>query len=539
MTPPDQPELDALDEDLVAYLDGELDAESARRIENLLSTDDSARRKLRQLAGSWDLLDQLPRQALGESFMRTTVAMIAVATSQDLAIEQTALPSRKRRRWIAALVAAIAAASVGFAAVVVWWPDRNEPLLRDLPVIENFDAYRHGGNLAFLHQLDKSALFFENGPEGSASQSPAPPQAAAAYANISARRERVLSLAPDAKTDLRKQLEKFAALPEEDKQKLRDFDEQLRADPNHARLRNVLQQYSDWLGALNALERHDLLQLPPDQRLSRIRELRDRDIGRLARQFAGRGQKLLPESDIREIMSWLERIAFRDKAAILKDAAPHEVDEVNSRPMEQQGHALGFILAKRSGGGPPQLPPSIDSKDFELLEESDKLSREARDILKKQPDLEQKRKQISEWIFAFFRAQFASRFEVSRETLHNFFLNDLSDEERNELNVLPPDEFRLMLRRLYFQKKRFGGHHGPGGPPDFRGPPGDGPPFSGENDKRGKKQFGKGGPGGDGPRGKWGRPEEDRPRQPPDKEGRDRPDRPLRRNQPRSGEPTA
>jgi len=71
--------LDFLDEELVAYLDGELDSQATKRLEDLLASDEPARKRLSQLANSWELLDQLPRATVDDLFTRTTVKMVALA----------------------------------------------------------------------------------------------------------------------------------------------------------------------------------------------------------------------------------------------------------------------------------------------------------------------------------------------------------------------------------------------------------------------------------------------------------------------------
>ena len=48
-------------EQLVAYLDGELDAESSLQVERRLAEDAEFRRELRQLQRAWDMLDELPK----------------------------------------------------------------------------------------------------------------------------------------------------------------------------------------------------------------------------------------------------------------------------------------------------------------------------------------------------------------------------------------------------------------------------------------------------------------------------------------------
>src|SRR5690349_18118484 len=93
--------LDQLDEELVAYLDGELEADATKRLENVLATDDRARRRLNQLAVSWDLLEQLPRATVDDNFTRTTVEMLALEAEGAIAQAQAVAPSRKRLRWLA------------------------------------------------------------------------------------------------------------------------------------------------------------------------------------------------------------------------------------------------------------------------------------------------------------------------------------------------------------------------------------------------------------------------------------------------------
>src|SRR5260221_7987301 len=90
----DSSQIESLDEELVAYLDGQLDPESARHVEQRLASEETARRRLQQLAQSWDMLDQLPHAAADETFTRSTVQMVAVAAAQEF----TAPPASEPRR---------------------------------------------------------------------------------------------------------------------------------------------------------------------------------------------------------------------------------------------------------------------------------------------------------------------------------------------------------------------------------------------------------------------------------------------------------
>ena len=109
----------ALDEQLVAYLDGELDAESGRRIEALLASDAEVRRRLQSLERTWDLLDELDAAPVGEPFTQTTLEMVAVAAHEDVERERAEAPRRRRRRLLATGGGLLAAAAAGFLAVVL------------------------------------------------------------------------------------------------------------------------------------------------------------------------------------------------------------------------------------------------------------------------------------------------------------------------------------------------------------------------------------------------------------------------------------
>ncbi|MGE0610676.1 MAG: anti-sigma factor [Pirellulales bacterium] len=152
------PEL--LDE-LSAYLDGELDAERSRAIEEMLARDPAVRAEVQRLERAWQLLEELPCEGVDESFTQSTVAMLAVAAEQDLAQQTQALPTLQRRRWLRAAIGLAAAAALGFACVQLAAPASNQQLLRDLTVIEQLDEYRQAGDIEFLRLLTDAEVFPE------------------------------------------------------------------------------------------------------------------------------------------------------------------------------------------------------------------------------------------------------------------------------------------------------------------------------------------------------------------------------------------
>ena len=146
-------------EQLIAYLDGELDPEESRQVEQRLSDDESYRQQLKRLDEAWALLDHLPQSEVDDVFTRTTVAMVAVAAENDASLAE------RGRRWRLWVASSLSIATVGLAAIVGYLitryhlagPDRE--LVKDLPVIEKVDVYRYAESMEWLEMLDESGLF--------------------------------------------------------------------------------------------------------------------------------------------------------------------------------------------------------------------------------------------------------------------------------------------------------------------------------------------------------------------------------------------
>lgn len=156
----DSPQQELHDE-LTAYLDGELDADGARRVEERLARDAAYRGELHKLERTWSLLDRLPRASVDEKFSKSTIEMVAVSASQEAEAIARELPRRRRRQRIVGAVSMAAALVVGFVIGIQLWPDPNEQLLEDFPVLENLDLYYQVDDVEFLRSLDAKGLFDE------------------------------------------------------------------------------------------------------------------------------------------------------------------------------------------------------------------------------------------------------------------------------------------------------------------------------------------------------------------------------------------
>jgi anti-sigma factor RsiW len=149
----------SIDEELVAYLDGELDATDAARVERRLSEDASYRARLTQLQKAWDLLDTLQRSEADDELVHSTVAMVAVQAAEDAKSQGVRIVRRRNVGRLLVAGLALASVIVGYVAVQRRTTREDRRLVGDLPVIERVDEYRNIDNLEFLKQLESENLF--------------------------------------------------------------------------------------------------------------------------------------------------------------------------------------------------------------------------------------------------------------------------------------------------------------------------------------------------------------------------------------------
>jgi len=146
--------------ELIAYLDGELDAPAARQMEAKLNSNPTIRAEAESLKKTWELLDYLPNPEPSPNFTHRTVQSITAYQTRTLAWS-----SHSRWRpwalgigWAAALLLAGVAGYAGFSRIQSKEAG-DEELVRELRIIENKRLYEEAQDMEFLRLLDDPDLF--------------------------------------------------------------------------------------------------------------------------------------------------------------------------------------------------------------------------------------------------------------------------------------------------------------------------------------------------------------------------------------------
>ncbi|MBW8884135.1 MAG: hypothetical protein JF612_05010 [Planctomycetia bacterium] len=152
-------ETTSIDEEIVAYLDGELDSEAEARVARRLSDDPAYRLRLNQLQQAWDLLDNLRGTEADDEFTASTVAMVAVQAEQDAKSQQTRTVRQRNFAWLTLVAAMLVSVVSGYVVLHRQLTRADRNLVRDLPVIERVDEYSNIDEVSFLKLLARENLF--------------------------------------------------------------------------------------------------------------------------------------------------------------------------------------------------------------------------------------------------------------------------------------------------------------------------------------------------------------------------------------------
>lgn len=464
-------------EEIVAYLDGELSAEESARVEQRLASDESYRQQLQSIERAWLALDQLPQEYVDDRFSRTTMELAVKAAATEVQERTMALPVVQRRRRLSSVLAACAAAALGFLVFRLAWQGPDRALLADLPVVDNVDVYAQFDSPTYIRSLQQELGDDLHELGCKPCQAPERMERLKVVSDAEGRDEWLNQLDDEERTNLRAKYNRFRQLPADEQNRLRKLHGQIAAEPDAEKLQQAMLVYSDWLGGLPPARQFELRTMqPPEERIRTIERwvdemrddavltLSDDELRRFVRKIRG------PLEDLqRDAMREASKSnSGRGRNAMLLNQIPNAMIRRVASGMSEPGEFQDAVL---------QALPERTHEAFKSLEPRQKVER----------------------IMTWLRQSETLQGEVSQEALERFFAEELDAETRAELLSLPPDEMEKALQRMYrFQPGRDHGKPWAWGKRDRDDGPND-------HDGRGPR-FHPGGPDGPngGPRGPMG-----------------------------------
>ena len=153
-------------DNLVAYLDGELDETESQQIDRVLARSEVARHEVEALSRAWDMLELLPTSKASSEFTNRTMSTLQLAeTSFDYAEQPWYIAARRGAVALVWLGALAASGVIGFLAAWQWYPNPYQKMLAELPLLRQLDVYAEVETIEFLEGLNREGLFDNGGDD--------------------------------------------------------------------------------------------------------------------------------------------------------------------------------------------------------------------------------------------------------------------------------------------------------------------------------------------------------------------------------------
>ena len=266
-----------------------------------------------------------------------------------------------------------------------------------------------------------------------------PAQAKEDYAQAAARIE---GMTPEDKAKLLQKKERFDALSAAERDRLRKLHGELTSQPDGNRLFGVLKRYNNWLKSLTLAQQTELMELPIDKRLAKIKELQQKQI---ESHFLDLSFQLEKE-DIHTIYAWMEDFVTRRQDEILAkmDSRFSAMIVSNPNPFYRRYLLVRTVFGRRPQPDSPLPMPA--EQDFAAL--AAQLSPTLQYELLMQKTDENRRNLVMTCARYAVYARFAPP-PPSDEELSRFYATKLTAEDRERVEKLEPRQMRRELIQLY------------------------------------------------------------------------------------------
>ncbi len=343
-------ELDPIDEEIVAYLDDELDPESRAAFERRLDDDPELRARVDAERDAWNALSLLDVEAPNENLPDVVVERLDDETQTELRELSASLRRRRALRvlWFGSV--ALFLAALGFGVCSFFFPDVQTRRERDFRVVERLAQLEIVDDFAYLTALDASGLF---------AAPPRPPRSQPGPPRPEPRRFEPAPNVPPTPPKSFEELsqdrvfyrlqQKFERLDAKTQDRRRALYRQIVDAPNADALWQVLDRYCAWFAAFPSDDdREKLLAAPIPERLEIVRRRRDFARRLAERQRDDANRRATPNANART-SEGAERRDDSSRIRAFRDALPEELRDENLETLGQK--YADFLQTKRGYGG--------------------------------------------------------------------------------------------------------------------------------------------------------------------------------------------
>lgn len=264
-------DLESVDEQLTAYLDGELSAEEANRIENRLVDDEGLRVRLAELRKAYDLLDELPETPYNQRFTRSTLELVIkdLSVTQSHVVNSIVKPTNKADWWalprVLILVGLFVATGITSGFGLRWLKTNQE--LRDLGLIAGLPGMSGINELSIAIKLSEQKAAIDILKSQNRDRLvPAVPK------SIAERKAWIENLTPLQIGKLANRREALDKLDRDTYARLSSIESQIENRPDSEQIQETIHVIGLVLDSFSSADRSDLDVLNQDQKTAYLKE---------------------------------------------------------------------------------------------------------------------------------------------------------------------------------------------------------------------------------------------------------------------------
>ena len=270
------PDMEQIDKQLTAYLDGELSPAEAAALETSLVDDERLRVRLSELRHAYDLLDEVPETPHNQSFTKSTLELVIkdlFTTSKLSQTSHTAVEPKlsskpvRQRAWptLLILIGAFSISGAAVAAIVSMIESRRQ--LQELGLVAGIHGLKDVNEVSIAVKLSQEKELMTVLRQHFADKLvSAPPD------SIGQRKSWVQSLTQKQISRLDDGREKISKLSREERTRLTAIENEIEQLPNHREIQEAVSLIGLVLDGIGSSRRNEMETMKSEKRSEFLRE---------------------------------------------------------------------------------------------------------------------------------------------------------------------------------------------------------------------------------------------------------------------------